>query len=46
MGEGVRGLDLFGNPVGMRACGAGQPVDEALGSVCLVVAPDFVKLLA
>ena len=31
IGRKGRGLDLFGDPVGMRASGAGQPVDEALG---------------
>ena len=39
------GLDLLGDPVGVRASGAGQPVDQPVRPVCLVVAPDLVELL-
>ncbi len=39
-------LDLGRYPVGMRAPGAGQPVDQPLGAIGLEVAPDLVKLLA
>ena len=41
-----RGLDLFGDPVGMWTLGDGEPVDEAFGPVGLIVASDLVKLLA
>ena len=39
------GLDLLGDPVGMRPSCTRQPVDEALRPVGLIVAPDLVELL-
>jgi hypothetical protein len=39
-------LDLGRYPVGMRSPGAGQPVQQPLGTIGLEVAPDLVKLLA
>ena len=41
-----RGLDRFGDPVGMWTLGAREPVDEALCPVGLIVAPDLIELLA
>ncbi len=38
-------LDLLRHPVGVRPPGARQPVDQPLGAVGLVVAPDLVELL-
>jgi hypothetical protein len=49
MGESVvedRRLDLRCDAIGMRATGAGQPVDETIGAVGLEVAADLVELLA
>ena len=45
MGED-RGLDLFRDPIGVRASGAGQPVDETVGPIGLIVPSDLVELLA
>ena len=39
------GLDLVCHPVGMRASGSRQPVDEAIGAIGMEVAPDLVELL-
>ncbi len=39
-------LNLGSDPVGMSPFTAGQFVEQALGAIGLVVAPDFVKLLA
>ena len=49
MGERVvedRLLDLGRHPVGVRAAGAGQPVEQPLGAVGLEVPADLVELLA
>ena len=39
-------LDVLADPLGMRVAGTGDPVEQAVGTVGLEVAPDLIELLA
>jgi hypothetical protein len=39
-------LDVLADPIGVRVAGTGDPVEQAIGTVGLEVAPDLIELLA